>query len=110
DSDHSHDIRCKLAGLGTALGKLRTQYRTAVHDSIKDTQVTDAYDALESAVMSVARATGDVTAGRPVELPAFALKDGRSAFIKNIADPDDKAALLAVQKRVRGRYNEVDRE
>lgn len=106
-SDHNHDIRLKLDALGADLGKLRTHYRTAVHESIKDTQVTDAYDALESAVMSVERATGDVMAGRPVELPAFALKDGRSAFIKNIADPDDKAALLAVQKRVRDRYNEV---
>ena len=106
-ADHNHNLRLKLDALASDLGLLRTHYRTAVHDSIKETQVVEAYDALESAVMSVERASGDVLEGRPVELPSFPLKDGRSAFIKNIADPDHKAALLAVHKRVRDRYNEV---
>ena len=106
-SDHNHNLRLKLDALAADLGQLRIHYRTAVHESIKENQVLDAYDALESAVMSVERASGDVMEGRPVELPAFALKDGRSAFIKNIADQGDKEALLAVHKRVRDRYNEV---
>ncbi len=106
-SEHHHNMKLKLDALGTDLTLLKTHYRTATHESIKETQVLDAFDSLEALIMTVERATGDVMADRTVDLPAFGLKDGRSAFIKNISDPDDKAALLAVQKRVRDRYNDI---
>ncbi|WP_411843609.1 helicase-exonuclease AddAB subunit AddA [Salinicoccus sp. HZC-1] len=106
-SDHNHNIKLKLDALLTDLTLLRTHYRTVTHESVKENQVLDAFDSLEAVIMTVERATGDMMAGRPLELPAFGLKDGRSAFIKNIADPDEKAALLAVQKRVRDRYNDI---
>lgn len=104
---HNHNTKLKLDALLSDLTLLKTHYRTVTHESVKENQVLDAFDSLEALIMTAERALGDVMQERPVELPAFGLKDGRSAFIKNISDPDDKEALLAVQKRVRDRYNEI---
>lgn len=106
-ADYTHNIRLKLDALASDLTLLRTHYRTVTHESIKENQLLDAFDSLEALIMTVERASGGMMAERPVELPAFGLKDGRSSFIRNISDPDDKEALLAVQKRVRDRYNDI---
>ncbi len=104
---HNHNIKLKLDALMADVDQLRQHYHVVTHESIKETQVRDAFDALEGLGRTVMGAMEENREGRPVELPVFGLKDGRSAFIKNIEDPDAKAQLLAVQNRVKKRYAEI---
>ncbi|MFB9860314.1 helicase-exonuclease AddAB subunit AddA [Salinicoccus siamensis] len=106
-ASHNHDVRLKLAALYPDIERLFEHYRTAVHTSIKETQVRDAFDGLETLEKSVRQAMETNRNGDPVELPPYMLKDGRSAFIRNIEDEDEKKRLLDVQNRIKKRYQEI---
>lgn len=97
----------KLKALMNDLDTMRTMYQTVTHDDIKDTQVRDAFDALETLTKSVLNAVELNRNNTPVSLIPFALKDGRHNFYKKIADESEKEALKAVHNRVKTRYSEV---
>ncbi|TVT28771.1 helicase-exonuclease AddAB subunit AddA [Salinicoccus cyprini] len=104
---HDHNIRLKLDALMNDVDLLRHHYNTVTHSTIKDAQVRDAFDALEALARKVMQSIEANRNGELAELPPFALKDGRTAFIKNIEDPDEKAQLLALQNRVKKRYTGI---
>lgn len=106
-TEHNHNLKLKFDALSQDLTLLKKHYHTVTHESIKENQVRDAFDALEAVMQNVERAAGKVMAEEPFDLPALALKDGRTAFFRKIADEADKNTLKAVHDRVKYRYNDI---
>ncbi|WP_020007792.1 helicase-exonuclease AddAB subunit AddA [Salinicoccus albus] len=104
---HNHNLQLKFEALRQDLSLLKKHYHTVTHESIKEAQVRDAFDALEGVIQDVERAASKIKQGTPAELPALALKDGRTAFFRKITDEDEKHALKTVHDRVKKRYNEI---
>ncbi len=100
-------VRYKLIALETSLHELHKKYMAVHHEEIKETQKRDAFDALSDLIRAVEHAREDNLHGEAIKLPPFGLKDGRTAFFKKIADPDEKKALTDTQNKVKTAYAEL---
>ncbi|WP_245772771.1 helicase-exonuclease AddAB subunit AddA [Lacicoccus alkaliphilus] len=100
-------VRHKLIAIEASLHDLHQEYLTVHHEDIKETQKRDAFDALTDLMRAVEFAREDNLQGRAVSLPPFSLKDGRTAFFKKIADPEEKAHITDMQNKVKKSYTEL---
>lgn len=105
--DFNHMLKNKLLALQKDLGALLRMYHTVTHEDIKETQVRDAFDALDNLIKSVDRNLEKNMNGQAIELPPFSLKDGRHNFYKKIADDTEKEELKILHNRVKKRFDEI---
>lgn len=106
-NNYNHMLSNKLSALTEDLGTLKTMYHTVTHEEIKETQVRDAFDALQSLERSVENAVMKNRQQEMFQLTPFNLKDGRHNFYKKVADEEEKEALKNVHARVKKRYEDI---
>lgn len=103
----NHMLKNKLTALMNDLEELKKMYHSVTHEEIKESQVRDAFDALDVLMKSVHNAIAQNIEGRPVQLMPFSLKDGRHNFYKKIMDEEEKETLKEVHSRAKTRFDEI---